>query len=79
MASSMNRNVNFVFGEEKKKLHHEHPGWVLTHFAVQERAAEQGIIFRIRTPGQGIIFVKSAPRQGVYGVHMVIFDSETSL
>ena len=29
-------------------------GWgVLIHFSVRERAAEQGIIFRIPTPGQG--------------------------
>ena len=27
-------------------------------FSVRGRAAKQGIIFRIRTPGQGIIFVK---------------------
>ena len=30
----------------------------LIYFSVRGRAAEQGIIFRIPTPGQGIIFVK---------------------
>ena len=33
-------------------------GGVLIYFSVQGRAAEQGIIFTIPTPGQGIIIVK---------------------
>ena len=42
-------------------------GGVLIYFSVQGRAAEQGIIFRIPTPGQGVIFVI-----------FVIFDFERS-
>ena len=33
-------------------------GGLLIYFSVRGRAAEQGIIFRIPTPGQGIVFVK---------------------
>ena len=33
-------------------------GGALIYFSVRGRAAEQGTIFRIPTPGQGIIFVK---------------------
>ena len=42
-------------------------------FSVRGRAAEQGIIFRITTPGQGIIFVKIGSMAGSI---FVIFDSE---
>ena len=48
---------------------------VLIYFSVQGRAAEQGIIFRILTPGQGIIFVKIGSMTGYI---FVIFDSERS-
>ena len=41
-----------------------HPRGVLIHFSVWRRAAEQGIIFRIPTPGQGIIFVKIGSMTG---------------
>ena len=40
------------------------PGEVLIYFSVRGRAAEQGIIFRIPTPGQGIIFVKISSMKG---------------
>ena len=47
------------------------PGGEGTHiFSVRRRAAEQGIIFRILTPGQGIIFVKIGSMMGS------LFDSE---
>ena len=42
------------------------PGGVLIYFSVRGRAAEQGIIFRIPTPGQGIIFVKIGSMIGSY-------------
>ena len=49
---------------------------VRTHiFFCTGRAAEQGIIFRIPTPGQGIIFVKIG---SMTGSKFVIFDSERS-
>ena len=32
------------------------PGGVLIYFCIRGRAAEQGIIFRLQTPGQGITF-----------------------
>ena len=51
------------------------PGEVLIYFSVRGRAAEQGIIFRIPTPGQGIIFVKIGSMTGSI---FVIFDSERS-
>ena len=51
------------------------PGEVLIYFSVRGRAAEQGIIFRIPTPGQGIIFVKICSMTGSI---FVIFDSERS-
>ena len=48
-----------------------------THmFSVRGRAAEQGITFRIPTPGQGIIFVKIGSMTGSI---FVIFDSERSV
>ena len=50
------------------------PGEVLIYFSVRGRAAEQGIIFRIPTPGQGIIFVKSGSMTGSI---FVIFGSES--
>ena len=50
-------------------------GGVLIYFSVRGRAAEQGIIFRIPTPGQGIIFVKICSMTGSI---FVIFDSEKS-
>ena len=52
-------------------------GGVGTHiyFSARGRAAEQGIIFRIPTPGQGIIFVKIGSMTGSI---FVIFDSERS-
>ena len=50
-------------------------GWVLIYFSVRGRAAEQGIILRIPTPGQGIIFVKIGSMTGSI---FVIFDSERS-
>ena len=49
------------------------PGEVLIYFSVQGRAAEQGIIFRIQTPGQGIIFVQIGSMTGSI---FLIFDSE---
>ena len=49
------------------------PGGVLIYFSVRGRAAEQGIIFRIPTPGQGIIFVKIGSMTGSI---FVIFDPE---
>ena len=39
-------------------------GGVLIYFSVRGRAAGQGIIFRIPTPGQGIIFVKIGSMTG---------------
>ena len=50
-------------------------GGVLIYFSVRGRAAGQGIIFRIPTPGQGIIFVKIGSMTGSI---FVIFDSERS-
>ena len=45
------------------------------YFTIRGRVAEQGIIFRIPTPGQGIIFVEIGFMTGcIY----VIFDSERS-
>ena len=54
---------------------HDDPrgGGVLLYFSVRERAAEQGIIFRIPTPGQGIVFVKIG---SMTGSMFVIFDSK---
>ena len=49
-------------------------GGVLIYFSVR-RAAEQGIIFRIPTPGQGIIFVKIGSMTGYI---FAFFDSERS-
>ena len=40
------------------------PGEGLIYFSVRGRAAEQGIIFRIPTPGQGIVFVKIGSMTG---------------
>ena len=51
-------------------------GGVLIYFSVRGRAAEQGIIFRIPTPGQGIIFVKIGSMTGSI---FVFFDSERLL
>ena len=48
---------------------------VLICFSVRGRAAEQGVIFRVPTPGQGIIFVKIGSMTGSI---FVIFDSERS-
>ena len=45
--------------------HLKAPGEVLIYFSVRGRAAEQGIIFRIPTPGQGIIFRIPTPGQGI--------------
>ena len=42
------------------------------YFAVRGRAVEQGIVFRLLTPGQGIIFVKIGSMTGSI---FVIFDS----
>ena len=50
-------------------------GEVLIYFSVRARAAEQGIIFRIPTPGQGIIFVKICSMTGSL---FVIFATERS-
>ena len=50
-------------------------GGVLIYFFVRERAAEQGINFRIPTPGRGIIFAKIGSMTGSI---FVIFDSERS-
>ena len=47
-----------------------------THiFFRRVRAAEQGIIFRIPTPGQGIVFVEIGSMTGSI---FVIFDSKRS-
>ena len=54
---------------------HTRGGGVLIYFSVRGRANEQGIIFRIQTPGQGIIFVKICSMTGSI---FVIFDSERS-
>ena len=43
------------------------------YFSVRGRTAEQGVIFRIPTPGQGIIFVKIGSMTGSI---FVIFYSE---
>ena len=48
---------------------------VLIYFSVWGRAAEQGVIFRIPTPGQGIIFLKICSMTGSI---FVTFDSEKS-
>ena len=56
-------------------MHFARGGGVLIYFSVRGRAAEQGIIFRIPTPGQGIIFVKIGSMTGSI---FVIFDSERS-
>ena len=53
--------------------HHPGGGGVLIYFSVRGRAAEQGIIFRVPTPGQGIIFVKIG---SITGSIFVIFDPE---
>ena len=50
-------------------------GVLLIYFSLRGRAAEQGIIFRIPTPGQGIIFVKIGSTTGSI---FVIFESERS-
>ena len=51
------------------------PRGVLICFSARGRAAEQGIIFRIPTPGQGIVFVKIGSMTGSI---FVIFDSKRS-
>ena len=43
---------------------HRGGGGAFIYFSVRGRAAEQGIIFRIPTPGQGIIFVKIGSTTG---------------
>ena len=48
-------------------------GGLLMYFSVRGRAAKQGIVFRIRTPGQGIIFVKIC---SMTGSTFVFFYSE---
>ena len=50
-------------------------GGVLMYLYVRGRAAEQGIIFRIPTPGQGTIFVKIG---SLTGSIFAIFDPERS-
>ena len=50
-------------------------GRVFIYISVRGSAAEQGIIFRIPTPGQGITFVKIG---SITGSIFVIFDSERS-
>ena len=45
-------------------------------FSVQGHAAEQGIIFRIPTPGPGIIFVNIGSTTGSI---FIIFDPDMSL
>ena len=50
------------------------PGGVLIHFSVRGRASEQGIIFRIPTPGQGIVFVYIG---SMTGSRFVIFLLQT--
>ena len=50
-------------------------GGALIYYSVRGRAAEQGIIFGIPTPGQGIIFVKTGSM--TWSI-FVIFDSERS-
>ena len=48
---------------------------VLIYFSARGRAAEQGVIFRIPTPGQGINFVKIGSMTGSI---FVIFAFERS-
>ena len=43
---------------------HTGRGEALIYLSVQGRATEQGIIFRIPTPGQGIVFVKIGSMTG---------------
>ena len=50
-------------------------GGVLIYFSVRGRAAEQGIIFKISTPGQRIIFIKI---NSMTGSIFVFFDSKRS-
>ena len=51
------------------------PRGVLKNFSVRGRAAEQGIIFRIPTPGQGVMSVKVGTMTGSI---FVMFDFERS-
>ena len=65
----------FLKSESVQKLPGFPGGGALIYFSVRGRAAEQGIIFRIPTPGQGIIIVKIGSMTGsIFG----IFDSERS-
>ena len=59
-------------GDFSKK---ELPGEVLVYISVRGRAVEQGIIFRIPTPGHGIISVRIS---SLTGSIFLIFDSERS-
>ena len=60
--------------EDKRDQHRYREGGTI-YFSVRGRAAEQGIIFRIPTPGQGIIFVKIS---SMIGLIFVSRDSEGS-
>ena len=62
----------YMFALEKSKP--RGGGRVVIYFSVQGRAAEQGIIFRVPTPGQGIIFCKNRLHDRVHICH---FHSET--
>ena len=69
-------NLHDDFWSCKKPIFcHSLPRGVLIYFSVRGRAAEQGIIFRIPTPGQGIVFVKVGSMTGSI---FVIFDSKRS-
>ena len=47
-------------------------GAVLLYFSVRGRAAEQGTVFRIPTPGQGITFVKIGSMTGSIRVFVIL-------
>ena len=67
--------IIFLLIELFKKNYPRGGGGYSYIFSVWGRAAEQGIIFRITTPGQGIIFVKIGSMTGSI---FVSFDSERS-
>ena len=72
VSKSADKNVPFSC---ERRAYLPGGGGVLIYFSVRGRAAEQGIIFRIPTPGQGIIFVKIGSMTGSI---FVIFDSKRS-
>ena len=65
--------IIFSLQRFEKKIPCGSPGGEGTHtFSVRGRAAEQGIIFRIPSPGQGMVFVKNQLHDRVHICHFLL-------